>query len=646
MRALRNPFRLRRAENIDTDEAFLLLFEPGILEIVPKETLWDTVHVIRSAAGGGKSSLIRMFTPSSLNALARRGRNDEKTRELFQRMKEFGAIDESGPSALGVVLTCSQGYSMLQDLDIEQSRKDRFFYGLLNSRVILAVLRGALEFKGLNFPEDLYRISITTSKSAPPWQGLTFPCDGQKLHKWAEDREAALCRSLDSLGPLKAESLPGDDALYSLDLMAPANLSLGSSPVGKRVLLMMDDVHKLTAHQRALLIKTIIEARSAVGVWIAERFEALSPQEMFSPGAEQGRDYGSTIEIENFWRARADKFEKLATKVGDRRIKEASDTDMGSFRGCLEESLSGLQWDQRFTTISETVAARVKAKHGSNGRFREWIQSREELQVTPRERATEWRGLEILIARELGKRQTDLWGQEPLKETELGEKNDSSLLTAADLFLAKEFDLPYYYGTDRVARLASLNIQQFLGLGSEVFEEAAAAELLHRTSALPAERQHAIMKAMAKQLWDEIPRKVRHGRPLRNLLESIGKFAHWYTYRPSAPNDPGVNGTAIRMSERAKLFQDAAHPTASNKGTVHLADLLATALSHNLLVAQLDYNCKGEKWMILNLNRLLAVYFDLPLGYGLYKERSLKTLVEWIDRPFVDPASPTMDDLL
>ena len=33
MRGLRNPFRLRRAESIDTDDAFLTLFEPGILEI-------------------------------------------------------------------------------------------------------------------------------------------------------------------------------------------------------------------------------------------------------------------------------------------------------------------------------------------------------------------------------------------------------------------------------------------------------------------------------------------------------------------------------------------------------------------------------------------------------------------------------------
>jgi hypothetical protein len=36
-----------------------------------------------------------------------------------------------------------------------------------------------------------------------------------------------------------------------------------------------------------------------------------------------------------------------------------------------------------------------------------------------------------------------------VKEEELGQKNDSSLLTAADLFLAKDFELPYYYGSER-----------------------------------------------------------------------------------------------------------------------------------------------------------------------------------------------------
>jgi hypothetical protein len=201
--------------------------------------------------------------------------------------------------------------------------------------------------------------------------------------------------------------------------------------------------------------------------------------------------------------------------------------------------------------------------------------------------------------------------------------------------LAKEFKLPYYFGADRVARLASLNIQQFLGLGGEVFEEATAAELLRKITALPAERQHSLMKAMAKQLWEEIPRRVRHGRELRQFIESVGRFAHWYTYRPTAPNDPGVTGTAIRMSERAQLLAESI--SGKRKDMVRLADTLTSALAHNLLVAQLDYNCKKEKWMLLNLNRLLCVHFDLPLGYGLYKEKPLATLCQWLEKPFVEP---------
>jgi hypothetical protein len=523
---------------------------------------------------------------------------------------------------------------MLQDLDVEQARKTRLFFGLLNARITLAVLRGAIQLRGLDFPAGLQRIRVASSKQTPSLQSITFPCSGEKLYTWAEQREATLCESLDSLGPLKAESLPGDDALYSLDVIEPNNLTLDGSPVAKRVLLMMDDIHKLTAHQRSVLVSTVIDARSSVGVWIAERFEALSPQEMLSSGAEKGRDYGATIEIENFWRGKADKFEKLAMKVATRRIEEASDTALSSFGSCMQETLAGPVWDARFTEITSVVAERVKSKYGAKERFREWIRLREVVDGTPQQRATEWRALEILIERELNKKQKGLFDDQPLGEEELGQKDDSSLANAAELFLAREFQLPYYFGADRIARLASLNIQQFLGLAGDVFEEATAAELLRRTAALPPERQHAIMKEMAKQLWDEIPRRVRHGRALRQFLESVGSFSRAYTYRPTAPNDPGVTGTAIRMSERTQLSDEAGKPSKSNEGMVRLAETIASALSHNLLVAQLDYNCKQEKWMLLNLNRLLCVHFDLPLGYGLYKERPLKTLIQWLDRPY------------
>lgn len=47
--------------------------------------------------------------------------------------------------------------------------------------------------------------------------------------------------------------------------------------------------------------------------------------------------------------------------------------------------------------------------------------------------------------------------------------------------------------------------------------------------------------------------------------------------------------------------------------------------------------------MVLNLNRLLCVHFDLPLNYGLYKERPLPTLCQWMTKSF---AVPTNEDTL
>jgi hypothetical protein len=42
------------------------------------------------------------------------------------------------------------------------------------------------------------------------------------------------------------------------------------------------------------------------------------------------------------------------------------------------------------------------------------------------------------------------------------------------------------------------------------------------------------MKKAAKAVWEDIPKRVRHGRELRRFLEAVGKFANWYTYRATA----------------------------------------------------------------------------------------------------------------
>jgi hypothetical protein len=239
--------------------------------------------------------------------------------------------------------------------------------------------------------------------------------------------------------------------------------------------------------------------------------------------------------------------------------------------------------------------------------------------------------LEILIARNVNRKQLSLLDV-AIPASELDAQWDSDVAHAAELFLCKEFDFPYYYGPERLARLASLNIQQFLGLSEDIFEGLLSANLLDAALILPPEEQHRLMKDTAKSLWENIPRSIKHGRDVRNLIDGIGRFAQWYTYRPTAPNDPGVAGSAIRMSERETLLREARELTRPDMA--RLASALASAIAHNLIVVDLDARVKNNVWMVLNLNRLLCVHYDLPLGYGLFKERPVATLCEWLDKPF------------
>ncbi|MGO8898786.1 MAG: hypothetical protein ACLQU5_10630 [Isosphaeraceae bacterium] len=635
MRETRNPFRLRRSENIDTDTTFLTLFEPSILEVLG-DTLPETVQPIRSAAGGGKTSLLRLFTPSVLHKLhARRG--DDPVKELHGRLQEFGALDEKGPNLLGVMLLCGRNYAVLQDLPIEQVMRSRLFFGLLNARIILAVVRSALAIRGLDYPNDVARLRVAAPSALDLPADLQLPCSGQAIYDWARGLERTICAELDSFGPLQATSLPGHDTLFALAVVRPDALTIDGQQVAERVVLMMDDIHMLTSRQRALLVERVVEARSRVGIWIAERFEALNTQELLASGSAEGRDHETPIEVEWYWRRHHERFEKHVMRIADRRVRSSTDTELDAFRSCLEDSLDGAEYEPIFVRAAREIATRVRGRVQQSSRFQEWVEARERTRGTPRERAIAWRALEILIEREINRPQKGLFDDAtPLEEDELNDKDDPRVNKAAELFLAREYELPYYYGPDRIARLASLNIEQFLGLAGTIFEEVIAAELLRGgTQVLSARRQHALMKRAALAFLNDIPNKVRHGRDLRTFLESVGKYSAWYTYQPRASNDPGVGGTAIRMSERAMLLDRRALEKRPERA--RFADLLASALAHNYLVADLDYKCKGERWMVLNLNRLLCVHFDLPLGYGLYKERPLDELCRWIDEPFFIP---------
>ena len=270
----RNPFRLQSTESIDSNATFLRLFGPGMLDLLPPDDLWDKPRIIRSAPGGGKTTLLRLLTPASLNALYLLRKQDD-VRELWERLVRFGVVGEIGPSLLGVYLAFNKSYANLDEEDDAISTRDRLLFGLLNARIIIAALRAALELRQLEFPDNLDLISIERASTASlPSQ---LPLKGGALYEWAVSKEETICDAIDAFTESSESILLGDAALFAHVLLSPGVLLVDGKPVSARSVLLLDDLQYLTKRQRSLLVQTYANGRSGIPIWLAERLSTRSP---------------------------------------------------------------------------------------------------------------------------------------------------------------------------------------------------------------------------------------------------------------------------------------------------------------------------------------------------------------------------------
>lgn len=634
MRELRNPFRLRASENIESDETFVRLFSPEVLDMLSNPDVWERPQIIRSAPGGGKTSLLRLFTPSSLLTIHAH-RTREYAKDLFRRLDSLGAMDENGPIIVGVFLGCGHSFATLEDLDIDDGRKRRLFLSLLNARIVLATLRGILDLRQKD-TSYLTSISLERNSTTPDPPSSLKEFTGTALFEWAQEVERTICEALDSFLPLSEQQLPGHDSLIALSMLGTSKVLFDGTSVAQRILIMLDDIHLLSPKQREWLLSVVINLRSSVSIWLAERMEALTVDELLSPGSPQGRDVDDPIDIEKYWSngSRMIKFEKMVSSIADRRTRDTKAVDIGCFADCLQDTLDGDEWVATYISGIKTVSARVNERVGRNSKFDAWISERVSASGTPRERLLGWRTLEILIEREFNKTQQTL-DFFVYDTSELAQKESSGVRAAAELFVAREFNLPYYYGLTRLASIASSNIEQFLWLSGDIFEECISAYLLRKSTHLMPKIQERILRKSIKAVWKELPQRVRHGTQVMRLLESIGALAQWETEKPTAPYPPGVTGVAISMYERDKL--KTALLKGSDKQLILLGEVIASCIAHNLIEIRLNQKCKGQYWMVMYLNRMLCVHFGLPLQYGGWREKRLTDLQGWLTKGFVQP---------
>jgi hypothetical protein len=632
MREPRNPFRMRASEQIESDPTFLKMFGPGVLDLLPSESLWSKIQLFRSAPGGGKTTLFRVFTPSSLQTLFGH-RENEDHKDLFNKLADLDVFSETGPNLLGVMLTCALNYATLDDLNIEEARKDRLLFSLFDSRILIASLREAVALLGLDFPQGLNRFTIKQPKN----KNINFPMPilstGSELYDWACELEKNVCEAIDSFDPENERYGKGHSTLFAPHLISPENFLFDGEPFVKRIILMLDDFHTMSDRQANAIWTTIVQQRPTIPVWIAERLQAVDPPALLGLAGTRGREYEKPIVLEEFWRKNSGKFKKLATDISERRAKVARDVQIGSFISCLQDeaNLGTPTFAARYATAINEISNRATQDYGNVVRYREWIRHALEFRGSERHKAIQLKIQEILISRDQRKTQQSF--NFSLPPDDLEQKENSRLRGAADYFLSREYKIPYYFGANSLATLASSNIEQYLMFAGELFEEIISAELLGKSTALDPEKQEKILKKATTQIWADIVR-LPNGKHIQEFIESIANFCLEESLKPNAPYAPGVTGIGI-SSEARNTFYDITTGDL-NPNFKDLGLILSTAIFSNLLEIEpnVSQGRPGEKWTIFYLNRWLCLHFGLPLNYGGYRHKSLIDLNRWLSQGY------------
>jgi hypothetical protein len=619
---MRNPFRLRLSHRGTTDEEFVRLFGAGALDLLQNiGAPWNSVVFLRSAPGGGKTSFLRLFTPRPLglaNSLASTSATVKATQEALRQVE---AIGPQGPQVLGTMVEFTYEYRELAGFD----RGNALFRELVNSRIVIATLRSVLERLERPFPRDLEQITFAWE----PKSGSTIPAEasGKELFEWASQIETDFYGRMDVLGDPEPIS-GGHPRLDGLNWFANATIiSRHGAVTGKRVLL-FDELQTLGAGQRRSLIDFVTNAREDCGVWIAERLETLTHKDLLSEGALEERDYSGVIQLERQWSdRRGGAYPKFVESIARLRAAKADNFGDRDLFSLISDTDDLVTWGPAFEQACVDIESRILAGRGRSPRYDTWLQEAHRKHGNPLERAIQWRMTEILVARDR-KHEQQAFDFVALSIDELNKRNSSALERAAEHFVRTEVGAPIYFGRQALADVSSFNVDQYLTVSGELFEEISAKIQYLRDMPMPLspERQDDIIRRVAKGRWTDLTRRMPLGREARTLLEGIGSYCQAQTFREGASYAPGVTGVAITMDDRALLIDSPEDKIRHFRG---LRDVLTSLVAHNLLVPKLDHQNKGKAHVVFYLNRLLCVEFGLPLGYGGWRGKKLKELAVW-----------------
>ncbi|PYY38034.1 hypothetical protein DEJ16_06910 [Curtobacterium sp. MCJR17_055] len=633
-----NPFRSRYTEMQRDRAGFLTTFSTTMLEALPDAAVaWNRLVVLRSAPGAGKTSMLRMLTPDNLAAF-RSPTRDDHLEELRSALNSSGVLSDGRPQLLGLMVSVGRDYRSLVDLGPQGAGALKIFFKLLDARILTRAVEAALTATDQRFPDGASSVEFQPNAGPDTERARALakrlfnidnaPFNGQQILDQLREKERTVLDLLGSLMPVDWESVDGHPDLLSLEFLATTRIFINGSELHARPVLLFDDVHDLDPDQRTALYNALIVREPRVGRWIAERRSAVPLNELLI-GRTEGREY-SLIEIEKHL-DRPFKQRQIMTAIADSRamrpLLSQGRNELFSMLLSNTESIPDGLMERALAEAERDASAAVEA-HPEHRQWLARLTEQGEAQSVL-ERAVGFRELRILIERNLNRQAPTLFDfVEELDPDRADKLSSSSTRAAAKLFLAREQNIPYYFGPNVLAELSSRNIEQYLALAGDQFDLILSALMIRgRSPYLLASEQDVRVRRGSKEMWNTIPRRIPNGMDVQALLYSIAERGRAETYQPTAPYAPGVTGMALEWSEAQRLFR----APQQDSNLERLRNAFGQAVANNLLETTAEpQSVKNSRFQVFYLNRMLLPHFSLPLQRGGFREQSVaRTLNRW-----------------
>lgn len=610
----KNPFAIRASERIETDERFLELFSVEPLSYLEdnnaNDSLWGTLTYILSSPGAGKTTLLRLFSPSVLKRVTAKGTN-----LIFRKLHKLGVKDgEERILKCGVYLQMGRDYEFLEDDELFGRREQRrYFLSLLNTRIVLATLKTCMTLAGIKYT-NLQKITYTPDVPVKQFGELKDSYTGKELLDWATCQERKVCEFLDSF-VVPADGIEGNDELFALDAMKAEWFTFEGQPLCREFIFQIDDAHKLTEQQKRIIRSEVAERRIHATLWVAERLETLSTEDILSDNNIQGRDY-QVIKLENLSQSL---FNRMAKGIASMRSKVSYDgTDL-------------------FTYLSEISTENYNAVY--NEASKKYFSQLEALptylnyqacakaisQEDPYDRAKHSKAMLIYASRENNTPRLFDYDYQEMEAI----LNSGYNVFAEELLPGEISKLPQYYGQQTLIDLASGNIEQFLSIASKMYEMLLSKRIMDTARYdLTPEDQDKIISDYCKSHLEDVKR-LKRGNKIYAFLMKLIDFCREQTFSPTYSYRT-VSGFAVKEENSGLYGKDGFW--FQDKANEELATLLKDCLANNLLYkVPRTQGKKDQNWAVFYLNEWLCAYAHLPLRRGGWRKLSLYRLNQWVN---------------